>query len=105
MNSHVQGIVVPQKVYTVSSSVALSQRDPIRFSSQSGAGVNLQNVISPSYHGLANGEQLVHLTDNGSISICIQVRSSPSPLNHERLMSSSLSVAWIPTVLEVYRLE
>ena len=55
--------------------------------------------------GLANGEQLVHLTDNGSISICIQVRSSPSSLNHERLMSSSLSVAWIPTVLEVYRLE
>ncbi|KAI0092272.1 hypothetical protein BDY19DRAFT_990994 [Irpex rosettiformis] len=72
LNVPVQGIIVPQKVYTSHTLVTSSPREPIRFSSQGGAGVNLQSVITSNFHGLANGEQHTPPPDNnGTLAICI----------------------------------
>ncbi|KAI0764092.1 hypothetical protein BC629DRAFT_1596776 [Irpex lacteus] len=60
----VPGIVVPQQAFSPPSAVVPTLREPIRFSTQENAGVNLQNAGIPSYRGLINGDQSVSLESN-----------------------------------------
>lgn len=81
----VPGIVVPQQAFSPPSAVVPTLREPIRFSTQENAGVNLQNAGIPSYRGLINGDQPVSLESN-VLSIHIHVRKPVVLVKQEMLI-------------------
>lgn len=96
--------IVPQQVFSPPSAVTPTFREPIRFSAQGNAGVNLRDVSTPSYSGLMNADQPVSLGAN-TIFICIHVRTPVVLMKHEmliRTLPSCFPVAGLYSPAKIY---